>query len=99
MIVPLVGLSGCGNEHKGIGSDGAMDRYAHRFFPVQAGWIQESEIPEVSRESRKMVIWEVSEVDPDVTETPEHFYFVCLAIFGLTRPRQGTPVGCPDSVG
>ena len=71
MVVSLVGLSGCGSEHKGIGSGGAMDRYAHRFFPIQAGWIQESEIPEVSRESRRMVIWEVSEVDPDVTETPE----------------------------
>lgn len=71
MFVPLVGLSGCGNEHRETGSDGAMDRYAHSFLPFRIEWIQESEVPEVPEESRGMVIWEVSEVDPDVRETPE----------------------------
>jgi len=70
-IVPLAGLSGCGNEPKGTRSDGATDRYARSFLPFQAEWIRESEIPTVSQESRWMVIWEVSELDPNVAPTPE----------------------------
>ena len=71
MIASLVGLSGCGNEQNGAGFDGVTDRYARSFLPFQAGWIRESEIPKVFDESRWMVIWEVSEFDPDVAPTPE----------------------------
>ena len=58
MILPLAWTLGCGNEQQGFSRDSATDRYARRFLPFQDEWIRESEIPDLTKESPSMVIWE-----------------------------------------
>ena len=74
IVAPLVGFSGCSNEENAVEVDGVTDRYVRRVLPFQGEWVtarRESEVPEGPDSAHWMVIWEVSEFDPDVAPTPE----------------------------
>jgi len=46
-------------------------RVARRYMPFRPGWVSEFQIPMGPPKAPQMVIWEVSEFDPNVPATPE----------------------------
>ena len=69
VVLSLLGLSAsfiaCEGQHSS-----STARYAKRFLPTSDTWIPETSIPSAPQVEPHMVIWEVSEFDPEFEQTP-----------------------------
>ena len=66
-----VSLGGCEEPPGPVETPPPSERYARKFLPLEPAWVRESDIPERPQTSPAMVIWEVSETDPNREPTSQ----------------------------